>query len=110
MANRRPIVAGNWKLNGSQAESAALLAGIKQGLGTVKKAQVVVCPPFILIPLAARELAGTTAAWGGQNLDIHKSGAYTGEVAGPILKAFGCTYVSVGHSQRRALFGETDQV
>ena len=110
MSNRRPIVAGNWKMNGSQADSAALLAGIKQGLGTVKKAQVVVCPPFILIPLAARELAGTTAAWGGQNLDIHKSGAYTGEVSGPMLKDFGCAYVIVGHSERRALFGETDQV
>jgi triosephosphate isomerase len=110
MSNRRPIVAGNWKMNGSQAESAALLAGIKQGLGTVKKAQAVVCPPFILIPLAARELAGTAAAWGGQNLDTRKSGAYTGEVSGPMLKDFGCTYVIVGHSERRALFGETDQV
>jgi triosephosphate isomerase len=110
MSNRRPIVAGNWKMNGSQAESAALLAGIKQGLGTVKKAQAVVCPPFILIPLAAKELAGTAAAWGGQNLDAHKSGAYTGEVSGPMLKDFGCTYVIVGHSERRALFGESDQV
>jgi triosephosphate isomerase len=110
MSNRRPIVAGNWKMNGSQAESAALLAGIKQGLSTVKKAQAVVCPPFILIPLAARELAGTTAAWGGQNLDTRKSGAYTGEVSGPMLKDFGCAYVIVGHSERRALFGETDQV
>lgn len=110
MSNRRPIVAGNWKLNGSQAESAALLAGIKQGLGTVKKAQAVVCPPFILIPLAAKELAGTNATWGGQNLDTHKSGAFTGEVSGPMLKDFGCTYVIVGHSERRALFGETDQV
>ena len=110
MSNRRPIVAGNWKMNGSQADSAALLAGIKQGLSTVKKAQVVVCPPFILIPLAAKELAGTTAAFGGQNLDTHKSGAYTGEVSGPMLKDFGCTYVIVGHSERRALFGETDQV
>src|SRR4030066_55877 len=110
MANRRPIVAGNWKMNGTQAESAALLAGIKQGLGTVKKAQAVVCPPFILIPLAAKELAGTAAAWGGQNLDTHKSGAYTGEVSGPMLRDFGCTYVVVGHSERRALFGETDQV
>jgi triosephosphate isomerase len=110
MSNRRPIVAGNWKMNGSQAESAALLAGIKQGLGTVKKAQVVVCPPFILIPLAAKELAGTTVAWGGQNLDTHKSGAYTGEVSGPMLKDSGCAYVIVGHSERRALFGENDQI
>ena len=58
MSVRQPIVAGNWKMNGSQAESAKLLAGIKQGLGSVKKAQVVVCPSFVLIPLAVKELAG----------------------------------------------------
>jgi len=110
MSNRQPIVAGNWKMNGSRAESAALLAGIKQGLGTVKKAQVVVCPPFILIPLAAKELQGTAVAFGGQNLDAHKSGAYTGEVSGPMLKDFGCTYVIIGHSERRSLYGETDAV
>jgi triosephosphate isomerase len=108
MANRQPIVAGNWKMNGSQAESTALLTGLKKGLGAVNKAKVVVCPPFILLPLAARELAGTTVAWGGQNLDTHKSGAYTGEVSGPMLKDCGCTYVIVGHSERRTLFGETD--
>ncbi|MDH4133378.1 MAG: triose-phosphate isomerase [Gammaproteobacteria bacterium] len=109
MSNRQPIVAGNWKMNGSQAESAALLAGLKAGLGAVKNAKVVVCPPFILVPLAAKELASTAAAWGGQNLDTHKSGAYTGETSGPMLKDFGCQYVIVGHSERRALFGESDQ-
>jgi len=108
MANRQPIVAGNWKMNGSQAESTALLTGLKKGLGAINKTKVVVCPPFILVPLAARELAGTTVAWGGQNLDTHKSGAYTGEVSGPMLKDFGCTYVIIGHSERRTLFGETD--
>lgn len=110
MANRQPIVAGNWKMNGSQAESTALLTDLKKGLGAVNKAKVVVCPPSILISLAAKELAGTTVAWGGQNLDTHKSGAYTGEVSGPMLKDFGCTYVIVGHSERRTLFGETDAV
>jgi triosephosphate isomerase len=110
MSNRQPIVAGNWKMNGSQAESAKLLAVVKQGLNGVSKAQVVVCPPFILVPLVARELAGTKAAWGAQNLDTHKSGAYTGEVSGPMLKDFGCTYVIVGHSERRTLYGETDQM
>ena len=97
-------------MNGSQAESAKLLAGIKQGLGSVKKAQVVVCPPFILISLAAKELQETSAACGGQNLDTHKSGAYTGEVSGPMLKDAGCAYVIVGHSERRAMYGETDQM
>lgn len=97
-------------MNGSQAESAKLLAGIKQGLGAIKKAQVVVCPPSILIPLAAKELQGTTAAWGGQNLDTHKSGAFTGEISGPMLKDAGCSYVIVGHSERRAMHGETDEL
>lgn len=110
MSNRQPIVAGNWKMNGSQAESAKLLAGLKQGLVAVSKAQVVVCPPFILVPLAARELAGTKAAWGAQNLDIHKSGAYTGEVSGPMLRDFGCSYVIIGHSERRSLYGESDRL
>lgn len=110
MSVRQPFVAGNWKMNGSQAESTKLLAGIKQGLGAVKKAQVVVCPPFILIPLAAKELQGTSVAWGGQNLDTHKSGAFTGEVSGPMLKDAGCSYVIVGHSERRAMYGETDQL
>ena len=110
MSNRQPIVAGNWKMNGSQAESAKLLAGLKQGLAAVSKAQVVVCPPFVLVPLAARELAGTKGAWGAQNLDTHKSGAYTGEVSGPMLKDFGCSYVIIGHSERRSLYGETDQL
>ena len=95
-------------MNGSQAESAKLLTGLKTGLGTFSKAQMVICPPFILVPLAAKELAGTTIAWGGQNLETHKSGAYTGEVSGPMLKDFGCAYVIIGHSERRSLFGETD--
>jgi len=97
-------------MNGSQAESTALLTGLKKGLGTFSKAQMIVCPPFILVPLAARELAGTIIAWGGQNLDTHKSGAFTGEVSGPMLKDFGCTYVIIGHSERRTLFGETDVI
>ena len=107
---RRPMVAGNWKMNGSQAEAVKLLAGIGQGLATVKQVDVVVCPPFILIPLVAAQLKGGPVGWGGQNLSVHTSGAYTGEVSGPMLKDSGCTYVIVGHSERRALYGETDSV
>jgi triosephosphate isomerase len=107
---RRKMVAGNWKMNGSQAEAAALLKGIHQGMATVKEAEVVVCPPFILIPSVATQLQGGRIAWGGQDLNVNTSGAFTGEVSGPMLKDFGCTYVIVGHSERRALYGETDQV
>lgn len=108
MAQRRPLVAGNWKMNGSRTESAALLDGIRKGMSTASRAEAAVCPPYILIPLAAEKLAGGAVAWGGQNLSVHKSGAYTGEIAGPMLRDYGCTYVIVGHSERRTLYGETD--
>jgi triosephosphate isomerase len=108
MAMRRPLVAGNWKMNGSRAESAALLDGVRKGVSAASRAEVAVCPPYILIPLAAEKLAGGPVAWGGQNLSVHKSGAYTGEISGPMLKDYACTYVIVGHSERRTLYGETD--
>ncbi len=108
MSKRRPFVAGNWKMNGSRAESAALLDGVKAGVSNVSKAEVAVCPPFILIPLAAEKLAGSAVAWGGQNLNVNKSGAFTGEISGPMLKDYGCSYVIVGHSERRSLYGESD--
>lgn len=108
MAKRRPLVAGNWKMNGSRSESTVLLDGIRQGVRIASTAEVAVCPPSILIPLAADKLAGSAVAWGGQNLSVHKSGAYTGEISGTMLKDYGCTYVIVGHSERRTLYGEND--
>jgi triosephosphate isomerase (TIM) len=108
MTMRRPLVAGNWKMNGSRTESAALLDGLRKGMSPASRAEVAVCPPYILIPLAAEKLAGSPAVWGGQNLSVHKSGAYTGEISGPMLRDYGCTYVIVGHSERRTLYGETD--
>lgn len=107
---RRPVVAGNWKMNGTQVEAAALISGIEQGLGDVMHAEILVCPPFVLIPVVAEWLSGSRIAWGGQNLSPHKSGAYTGEVSGAMLRDFGCSHVIVGHSERRALYGESDQV
>ncbi len=108
MGKRRPLVAGNWKMNGSRAESAALVDAVKMGVSAASRAEVVVCPPFILVPLVAEKLAGSAVAWGGQNLSVHKSGAYTGEISGPMLKDYSCTYVIVGHSERRTYYGETD--
>ena len=105
---RRMMVAGNWKMNGSKQASTALIDGVHGGLGD-GSADVVLCPPFILIPLAAEMLGSQSkVAWGGQNLDTHEAGAYTGEVSGGMLKDFACTYVIVGHSERRALYGESD--
>lgn len=108
MGKRRPLVAGNWKMNGSRAESAVLVGAIKQGANTVSRAEVAVCPPYILIPLVFEKLSGSRVAWGGQNLSAHQSGAYTGEISGPMLKDYGCTYVIVGHSERRAHYGDSD--
>lgn len=110
MSKRRPLVAGNWKMHGTRAESASLVDGIAHGLRPTGDVDVLVCPPFILIPLVAQKLTGTNVAWGGQNLDTHPSGAYTGEISGPMLKDHGCTYVIVGHSERRAFYGESDEI
>ncbi|MFV1997014.1 MAG: triose-phosphate isomerase [Acidiferrobacterales bacterium] len=107
---RQPLVAGNWKMNGNRDESATLLEGIVAGMGDVHKAEVVVCPPAILMALAMEKLSGSDVKFGGQNLDYHSAGAYTGEISGPMLKDAGCTYVIVGHSERRSYYGEGDDL
>ncbi|SRR5581483_319872 len=112
MSQRRPFVAGNWKMNGARAQAAALIDGILAGVSALGDAEVAVCPPFILIPLVAEKLRSTRGRvlWGGQNLDTHPSGAYTGEISGPMLRDFDCTYVIVGHSERRSFYGESDAI
>ena len=107
---RKPLVAGNWKMNGDKAGSAQLLDGIVAGMGNVKQTEVAVCPPFVLIPLAAEKLTGSIIAYGGQDLNVNESGAFTGEISGPMLKDFGCHYVIVGHSERRTYYGESDEI
>ena len=109
MARRRPLVAGNWKMNGTRAEAGVLVDAILHGMPAAVRYEVAVCPPFILIPLVAERLAPMAAVvWGAQDLDIRASGAYTGAVSGPMLWDYGCTYVIVGHSERRTLYGEAD--
>ena len=104
---RRPLVAGNWKMNGSRASVTELLDGILAGLQP-GAAEVAVCPPYVYLPTAAERLAGSAVAWGGQDLDTHDAGAYTGQVSGAMLRDWDCRYVIVGHSERRALYGEDD--
>lgn len=106
---RQPLVAGNWKLNGSTQQNKDLLEGILGGLQDVKKAEIAVCSPFIYIPQVADLLNGTAVSYGAQNVSEYDSGAYTGEISAPMLKEFGCKYAIVGHSERRSIFGESDQ-
>jgi triosephosphate isomerase len=105
---RRPLVAGNWKMNGSRDSVAALLDGLLAGIDQVANAEVAVCPPFVYIAEAAARLDGGPIALGAQDLSAHTAGAYTGEVAGPMLADYGCHYVIVGHSERRAYHAEDD--
>ena len=106
---RQPLVAGNWKMNGSRASVAELLGGLKAGIGQVSTAEVAVCAPSVFIPMVQAELDGSPIKWGGQDVSVHASGAYTGETAASMLIEFGCHFVIIGHSERRAYHGETDE-
>jgi triosephosphate isomerase len=106
---RHKLIAGNWKMHGSLAENDSLLTGILSGMGDVK-ARVAVCVPFPYLAQAQAKLAGSVVAWGAQNMSQQAKGAFTGEVSAAMLKDFGCAYVIVGHSERRALYGESDAV
>ncbi|MDX1593682.1 MAG: triose-phosphate isomerase [Gammaproteobacteria bacterium] len=105
---RQPLVAGNWKMNGSRVSVAALLDALLDGVGEVGDAEIAVCPPYPFLAETAARLAGSRVQLGAQDLSEHTSGAYTGEVAGPMLQDFGCRFVIVGHSERRAYHGEDD--
>jgi triosephosphate isomerase len=105
---RRGLVVGNWKMNGSHAANAELLAGLKAAGPWV--ADVAVCAPFPYLAEVALTLQGGPIAWGAQDCSAHESGAYTGEVSAPMLAELGCRYVIVGHSERRANHAESDQL
>ena len=107
---RKVLIAGNWKMNGSRASIKALLDGLKSGISGVTRADVAVCAPFIYLPDVAAQLAGTPIAWGAQNVSTEASGAFTGEIAASMIADFNCKYIIVGHSERRSLYGETDDI
>jgi triosephosphate isomerase len=104
---RKKLVAGNWKMHGSLAENAALLNAIKPALAGIEAA---VCVPYPYLAQAQAALAGSSIAWGAQNLSEQAKGAFTGEVSASMLLDFGCKYVIVGHSERRSLYGESDEL
>jgi triosephosphate isomerase len=106
---RQPLVAGNWKMNGSLDSIKPLVEGIKSGLDAVTTAEMAVCPPFVYIAQVAQMLAGTAVAVGAQDVSNQEAGAFTGEIAPGMLTDIGCKYVIVGHSERRSLYGESDE-
>jgi triosephosphate isomerase (TIM) len=106
---RPKLVVGNWKMNGSRAANAALLAGIVEGLAQAK-ATCAVCVPAPYLFQCQQLLADSPVAWGGQDVSVHAAGAYTGEVAAAMLADFGCRYVIVGHSERRAYHAESNEL
>ena len=105
---RKPIIAGNWKMNKTPAEAAALVTEL---LPLVKDAQcdVVVCTPAVCFAAVAPIIEGTNVKLGAQNVHFEAKGAFTGELSADMLKAAGCEYVIIGHSERRQYFGETDK-
>ncbi len=105
---RRRLVVGNWKMNGSRVANAELLAGLKAEAPWT--AEVAVCVPTPYLADVALSLQGAPIGWGAQDCSAHASGAYTGEVSAAMLAEFGCRFVLVGHSERRAMHGESDQL
>ncbi|MCB0118407.1 MAG: triose-phosphate isomerase [Anaerolineales bacterium] len=105
---RKPFVAGNWKMNKNVAETRELLSALTDGLNAVGGVDRVVCPPFMSLMTASEMLAGTEIGLGAQNLHWEEKGAFTGETAPGMVKEL-CGYVIIGHSERRAYFGETDE-
>jgi triosephosphate isomerase len=103
------LIAGNWKMNGSLRESHALVAALRAGMPASAEATMLLCPPYVYLTAAAEWLEGSSIELGGQDVaDRAGAGAYTGEVSGAMLRDVGCRYAIVGHSERRALYGETD--
>lgn len=107
-SKRRPIMAANWKMYKTPAETQAFLKSFLPQLPSPLECDVILCPPFPCLSAAQAALNGSVVALGAQNMNENNEGAYTGEVSAAMLMAMGCRYVILGHSERRQYFGETD--
>lgn len=110
MLMRRNLVVGNWKMYGGLARNRTLLEGVLTGVHDLRNAECGVCVPFPYLAQAQSMLQGSQVAWGAQNVSQNEQGAFTGEVSAGMLTDFGCRYVIVGHSERRALFHESNDI
>ena len=106
---RRPLVMGNWKLNGSKAFTKELIEGLKAELQGVTGCDVAIAPPVMYLGTAEAALAGSKIALGAQNVDVNVKGAFTGDISTEMLKDFGAKYIIIGHSERRTYHKESDE-
>ncbi len=107
---RIPLVAGNWKMNGSKESIKELINGVVEGAKSLTGVEVAVCPPFIYIADVTAAAAGSNVDVGSQDVCTELKGAFTGETSIEMIKDFGCKYAIVGHSERRTLYGESDEI
>lgn len=107
---RRKLVVGNWKMHGNHAANAELLSELSHALPALKQVDVAVCPPFVYLSAVCEQLGGSVIKLGAQNISAAESGAFTGEIAATMLNDCGCDFVIVGHSERRQLFAESDEL
>jgi triosephosphate isomerase (TIM) len=107
---RKKVIAGNWKMNNDLNGTVNLISELKKGVNDQTKATVIVCPPFTSLETAQTLLKDSLIKFGAQNMHFEESGAFTGEISPSMLKSVNCEYVILGHSERRTIFGETDQI
>jgi triosephosphate isomerase (TIM) len=107
---RKKLIAGNWKMNKTSADAVALAREVVMSVGAQSDVEVVICPPFTALEAVAGTVEGSLVKVGAQNMHFEASGAFTGEVSAPMLRAIFATHVILGHSERRTLFGENDEL
>ncbi len=107
---RRKLVAGNWKMHGELAQNNELLSALRSGMAGLAQVDCAVCVPFPYLAQTQQALSGSTVKWGAQDVHQLDKGAYTGEVSASMLRDFACAYVIVGHSERRAIYGESSRL